>query len=177
MDHPADIDHDHPAGHGFIRTVSGLWVHLLEPDLTGLPLQDVATALSHVNRFGGHTPAPYSVAEHSIHVATQLWRMFGDDELAAAGLFHDATEAFLGDMVRPLKNALPEYRVLEARMEEAVADRFRLNLLHDPRVKEVDLAILGWEMPMVRDADWRTPTPPATVAQAFLKAARRYGVR
>lgn len=163
-------DHDLPVWPGTIRTASGQYVALLLPDPATINLADIAQALSHVCRFAGHLPGFYSVAEHSLHVSAQLRRTYGDPTIAIAGLLHDATEAYLGDMVRPLKQAMPAYQEVEARMARAIEARFALApfTLDDARVKAIDSAILGWEMAMVRDCTFRTPSDPMTVKHAFI---------
>lgn len=168
-------DHDHPPTSGHIRTASGAYVTLLDPDPDTIHLGDIAHALAHVCRFGGHLPSFYSVAEHSLHVAAMLHRQYGDPLLTFFGLMHDATEAYLGDMVRPLKQQLHAYRAAEDRMADVIGARFGLPLrwAEDVRVKHADETALVWEMATVRDAPWRTPTPPAVVREAFERTALR----
>lgn len=163
------MDHDLPDKAGTIRTAGGRYVALLDPDPQTITIQDIATALSQVCRFAGHLPTFYSVAEHSLHVAAQLRRTYGNPQLALWGLLHDATEAYLGDMVRPLKQQMPAYRQAEDRMARAIELRFELpaGALDDARVKVVDNHILGWEMAMIRDCTFRRPSDPEFVAIAF----------
>lgn len=164
------MDHDLPSKAGTIRTWSGRYVALLEPSPATINLPDIAHALAHVCRFGGHVPSFYSVAEHSLHVAAQLRRTYGDPTLALWGLLHDATEAYLGDMVRPLKQQMPGYRDAESNLARVIEQRFGLPFfaLDDPRVKHVDNEILGWEMAMVRDCTFRAPSDPVLVTNAFI---------
>lgn len=162
-------DFDHPVGSGWIKTASGRYVNLLDPAPADINITDIAVGLSQVCRFGGHLPSMYSVAEHSLHVASMLHRQFGNDEWTLAGLLHDATEAYLGDMVRPLKLAMPDYQAAEERMADVIGVAFGLpdKWWRHPMVKEADEAALVWEMATVRDCDWRTPNAPIAVAAAF----------
>lgn len=171
------MDYDHPPGHGFIRTYpSRSWLNLRDPDVTDIHLCDIAHALSLVNRFAGHMPRGYSVAEHSMYVSSQLMRLYGDRQLALQGLLHDATEAYLGDVTRPLKTLLPEYKTIELRMEEVIAERFHLPYELDARVKQVDTDVLAWEMAMFRDCDLVDGIAPQKMASAFVVRAGRLGL-
>lgn len=166
-----DVDWDHPKEHGYLLTVGHRWVSMAEPDPATINLTDIAHALSNVCRFGGHLPTFYSVAEHSLNVSAQLYRQYGVYQLAMAGLLHDASEAYLGDVIRPLKNLLGDaYRDIERRMEKVIAEAFKVewNWFEDNRVKHVDQEILAWEMAMVRDCYFRTPSEPSVVRQAFV---------
>lgn len=175
-------DHDYPGGEeacGHIRTVNGVYVDLLDPRPEMIRLGDIATALANTCRFGGHLPAPYSVGEHSLHVAAMLNRQFGDDRLSLCGLFHDATEAYLGDVVRPLKRNLANYRDIEMRMAVVIGRRFGLDgeWWNDDRIHAADEELLAWEMATVRDCPFRQPSKPYAVAAAFQAAAHRLGIR
>jgi hypothetical protein len=88
----------------FIHTHSGKRVDLNYPDPAAINIYDIAVALSRIPRFNGHTNHFYSVAQHSVLVATRLdaW----DPETRLCGLLHDAHEAFLGDIVTPVKRCL-----------------------------------------------------------------------
>lgn len=99
-----------------------------------IALEDIARALSHLCRFGGHVRAFHSVAAHSVlvskvvmdslaHLPTARLRLG-----AALGLLHDASEAYLGDVTRPLKMrpSMAGYRELEASVMTAVWTRFGL---------------------------------------------------
>jgi len=167
-------DHDHPGGNSSIRARSGLRVDLLNPTPDMIRLSDIAHGLANINRFGGHTARPWSVAEHSLVVAGLLHRQFGNDRLTLAGLLHDATEAYLGDVVRPLKQALPEYQIIEQRMADVIAYKFFSRdtaVIDDPRVKAADELALVFDMATIRDATWRTPNNPDDVINAFMHQA------
>ena len=108
---------------GFIGTFSGLRFWPLDPDPAKILVEDIAHALAHQCRFGGHASKFYSVAEHSVHVSELCL-----PEDALCGLLHDASETYLVYLPRPLK-LLPEfavYREAERRLQRAVAVRFEL---------------------------------------------------
>ena len=95
--------------------VTGHTIDLANPNLSTLSraqiIQAIATGLAHTNRFCGQTSKPYSVAEHCILGALYLTN---DPAIRLHFLLHDAPEGLgLGDVVKPLKNLLPDYPPLE----------------------------------------------------------------
>lgn len=93
-------------------------------DCGPIDLMDIAHALSNLCRFNGHTKRFYSVGEHSLHVACVLAHTSPENQ--AWGLLHDAAEAYLGDMVRPIKQRMPEFKAIEDRLLQRIAKRFGL---------------------------------------------------
>jgi 5'-deoxynucleotidase YfbR-like HD superfamily hydrolase len=112
---------------------------------------DIAHALAFQCRYNGHVDRFYSVAEHCVLLSLYA-REQGEDELLQLELLlHDATEAYVGDMVRPLKVHQPEFRAAEARVATAIAIRFGTfedadtvngEVVDSLRVKELDSRIL-----------------------------------
>jgi hypothetical protein len=127
----------------WIETYTGKKLHFLEPSVDEICIDDIAHALSNECRFGGHTSRYYSVAEHSILVAT----VCSLNELALAGLLHDASEAYLRDIPSPIKAHLHNYRELETRLMDAIADKFGLDRgFHEAKeVKRADTLALKAE--------------------------------
>jgi hypothetical protein len=146
---------------GFIGTFSGLRFWPLAPNPEKILIADIAHALAHQCRFGGHASKFYSVAEHSVHVS----RLCPAQD-ALWDLLHDASEAYLVDLPRPLKR-LPEfapYREAERRLQRAVAERFGLAPEQPASVMAADDTMLWIEahsllgsMPVEAIRDTRPP--------------------
>jgi hypothetical protein len=98
---------------------------------------DIAHALSMLCRYGGHVNRFYSVAEHCV-----LMSQYVEPENALWTLLHDATEAYVGDMVRPLKRQIPAYVAVEDRLMEVICRRFGLPSKMPAEVAEVDSRII-----------------------------------
>lgn len=121
------------------RTYTGLLLDLSDPQPEDFNIPDIAHQLARVSRFGGAMDGFYSVGSHSVYVARRLEELGHARSVVVAGLMHDASEAYLGDMVSGLKRLMPEYRMLEERYEAAIIRAFGLNPNHHRIVKEADL--------------------------------------
>lgn len=127
----------------WITTYTGKRYHHLAPQQDSICIEDIAHALSQLCRWTGHTRHFYSVAQHSVYVS-QLVPL----EDARKGLLHDAPEAYLGDMNRPLKHytdAGKAYSEVEKLAEDAIFTKFGLTLGIPESVKRVDTQMLYTE--------------------------------
>lgn len=124
----------------FIITFTGKRVDLLEPAATMIEPADIAHSLSMQCRFNGHTRAFYSVGQHCYLVADLVPQQY---QLQA--LLHDATEAYVGDLVSPLKSALPEYRQIEHHVWHAICARFDIEPVLPACIHDADLTALATE--------------------------------
>lgn len=152
-----------------IEVASGRYVDLLNPDPGTITLADIAVALSNTCRYGGHVSVFYSVAEHALLVRDLLRSQGASERVQAGALFHDAAEAFLGDLPSPLKWSLRQlgsdgYDMLTARMEGAIADGLRIQHVfaaaHDPLVGLADMWALRIEaanLTYTGGENWRWP--------------------
>lgn len=145
----------------WMQTYSGRQFWPIDPRPDEVHLEDIAHALAHACRFAGHCERFYSVAEHSVLVSHLVPR-----ELALVALLHDATEAYVVDIPRPLKPFLAGYKEIELRVWTAIAERFRLPLDMPSEVKAADNAVLLAEAEQImkpHPAPWSVPGKPAKV--------------
>lgn len=122
-----------------IRTFTGRYIDVFDLKPEDICIDDIAHALSCINRFGGHLPVPYTVAQHSIGCCQNI----GEYHLEA--LLHDSAEAYLSDIPSPIKNRLPDYKALEEKVLKDIFDKFGLIYPLPQRVKDVDKNALKWE--------------------------------
>lgn len=123
----------------WIRNIDGKLIDLERPDLFTPTVFDCAKVLSNVNRFGGHTIAPYNDATHAILVSRLV-----HSNHARAGLFHDAHEMVTGDMTSPLKRLIPAFKEFEIPWQKRFAEVFDF-CWHVPEVKFADRVAFALE--------------------------------
>lgn len=162
-------------GNSWIRTFTGNSFDPLNPDPFRIRLSDIAHALSNTGRFSGHTTQFYSVAQHSVHVADILRQLGFSEHTQFEGLLHDATEAYLVDIPRPIKIQpfMQGYRDAEAKLEQVMAKRFKLTYPMADAVKQADLIALAMEARdlMGNPTDWeilKTVAPMAWEIKPWL---------
>jgi hypothetical protein len=115
-----------PSSHE-VETQSGRYVNLLEPDPGTIVIEDIAHALSQICRYNGHTSRFDSVAEHAVFVSTRLKRKGYSAAVQMLGLHHDDHEAYIGDVVRPLKGLLGDaFTQLADNMDAAIWEALEL---------------------------------------------------
>jgi len=173
----------------WMQLASGAPFWPLEPDVERIDINDIAHALSMQCRFAGHVQRFYSVAEHCIHVSRAV-----PPEDALWGLLHDAAEAYLVDLPRPVKPYLSGYATAEARLLEAVATRFGLPEAMPLSVHDADNRILinerdallapshipwGWNaepLPDVHIVGWLPGAARGLFLQRFWEITRSPGI-
>ncbi|MFI5296485.1 MAG: hypothetical protein ACHREM_00185 [Polyangiales bacterium] len=123
---------------------SGLEVDIFNLRVEQILIEDIAHALSNWCRWGAHCSEFYSVAQHCVHVVELLSCFTSHQPTLLSGLLHDASEAYIVDIPRPLK-LRPEfafYRTLEREIMALVGTRFGLPPAEPQIVKDADDAML-----------------------------------
>lgn len=144
-----------------MQTATGGKFYPLDPRAEELCPIDIALSLSKQCRFAGHCVRYYSVAEHSVHVSRVL-----PPPLRLQGLLHDSTEAYVTDVIRPLKPYLTNLAPIEQGVWLKVAERWNLPVRLDPLVKQADNAVLMAEREQIMfptEEDWSISEAPAPV--------------
>lgn len=113
---------------------SGNYFDFLNPDSSPYTIEDIALGLARCNRFTGQSDLAYTVAQHSVMVSYLV--PFED---AMLGLMHDASEAFTGDVTKPLKDLVPDFKSIENRILSSILRRFGLTETLPPSVKKADV--------------------------------------
>lgn len=142
-----------------------------------ISIEDIAHSLSMICRFIGHLDHFYSVAQHSVWVSKAV-----PDEAALAGLLHDASEAFTGDIIKPIKDDVAGHAALEQIVHDAIAERFGVDFRRYEKFIRIadqsacatearDLGGRAWEWGDARFAMGPTiePLSPEMAKQLFLE--------
>lgn len=136
-------------GDGVFSTQSGKLIDIMNPTADMIDLDDIAIALSHVCRFGGQVNQFYSVAQHSVLVSHLCEKKY-----AMHGLLHDAAEAYIGDVIKPLKNLLGDvYEDIETKFTYAIFEKFNLDPNEIQHVEKADKQALQMEHDYLRGID------------------------
>ncbi len=126
----------------------------LDPRPEEITIEAIAHSLGMQCRYAGHVSRFYSVAEHCVHIARWILKETWDYGAALCGLLHDASEAFLVDVPRPIKSDLSNYKAIESRVMAKVCERFSLPVRLPDIVKEADDRIIGDEVALLAPMDW-----------------------
>lgn len=122
----------------WMHTFTGKKFYPMAPRAEDICIEDIAHSLSLQCRYNGHVISYYSVAEHCVLMSYAV-----SPENALWALLHDATEAYVGDMIRPLKKFMPAYVVAEDNVMAAICERFGVTQLTMPdEVRDADNRIL-----------------------------------
>lgn len=123
----------------YIRTYTGAKFNT-NPDDTLVRIQDIAIALSRAPRWGGHTKKFYPVSAHCIYVSKILPKKH-----KFPGLMHDGSEAYITDIPSPFKRLLPDYKLLEGRVMDAISKAYSFEWPMAQIIKDADAVALYQE--------------------------------
>jgi len=134
----------------WIQTYTGKQFFPQNPQPDSIDIHDIAHHLAHICRFVGACTRFYSVAQHSIFLSH---RVLG--EYALWGLLHDAAEAYLGDIVSPVKQHMHVFKEMEQKVLHTIAKRFNLEWPMPRTIKEADFRMLATERrDVMRATEW-----------------------
>ncbi len=121
-----------------ITTYSGIKFSPLSPKEEDICIDDIAHALSLMTRANGHFPEFYSVAQHCIACCKEATARGYSNRVALALLLHDASEAYLSDITRHVKQYLEVYLQAEERLQNMVYSMFLDELPNKEEQKQID---------------------------------------
>jgi len=133
---------------------SGVLFDVFNPNPEDIKIIDIAHALSNLCRYGGHSPKFYSVAQHCVLCSLQP----GTPKEQMEYLLHDASEAYLVDMPRPIKRNLADYRRIEDSLLEVIFSYFKLTFPLTDKVHFVDNEMLQFEYKAFYEEEVLDPT-------------------
>lgn len=171
----------------WIETYSGIKFWPLDPQPREVNLIDIAHALAMLCRANGHCATFYSVAQHSLNVSNELAYLGYSAQVQLLGLLHDASEAYLSDITRPVKKHLPEYIAMERQLQTTIFQAFSLfpteteleivsqadNTLLAHEVRTLMKNINNWAKPVTVYRADLSEQPIATVKQSFITLGTR----
>ena len=132
-----------------ITTFKRIRMDPADPQRKDIDIEDIAHALSLLCRGGGHLDSFFSVAQHCINCAGEAAIRGYSRTVQLACLLHDASEAYLADITRPVKRLLPEYMAIEEKLQEMIWDIYlgrKLTETENIQIREIDDAQLYYEM-------------------------------
>jgi len=151
---------------GKIRTRSGKYLDVFNPNPDDIDILDIAWGLSGEGRFGNQLSRHYPVAEHSMMCAD-----LAPAELKFSMLMHDASDAYIGDLAGPIKKKLNEFRQLEENLMKAIANKFGFVWPMTDEMHSIDkkVLVLEWENLMLgKNAEFNPQYSRETICEKFL---------
>lgn len=141
----------------------------IRPD--DIDILDIAHGLAHITRFGGQARNHITVGEHSLTVASLV-----PPPYKYTALLHDAAEAYLGDIPKPLKNLLPDYQRIEKKFMEIIAEKFQFPYPIPELIKAADRQAIQreWAENVLSSREKRAIPDDLAVREEFLIRFREY---
>lgn len=131
----------------YITTYFKIHFTPLAPKEEEISIRDIAHALSLMTRANGHFPKFYSVGQHCIHCCEEAKARGYSKRIQLACLLHDASEAYLADITRPVKQHLLKYKEIETILQESIFHKYLGELAEEERARwrELDDVLLYYE--------------------------------
>ena len=145
-----------------IKTYTGVMFDPLNPEVEQIDILDIAHALSMLCRANGHFQSFYSVGQHCINCAREAAAQGYSRRVQLACLLHDASEAYLSDVTRPVKQELPRYLEIEKPLQDAIWNKYLGNGICEEEERQVfaiDDALLAHEFLQLMDTALFPETP------------------
>lgn len=113
---------------GCFRTFTGKKFNILNPTFEMIHPEDIIRGLAHKPHYSGFSPQFFSIAEHSLLVC-EFYEMCNpyDYKGQLQALLHDASEAYTGDMIKPIKNLLPNFVMIENIIQSTIYAKYSIN--------------------------------------------------
>ena len=132
-----------------ITTLKGKTIDIFNIKQEDILAEDILLTLNNICRYGGRCRQFYSVADHTLNL-TQYFINKGDFDLAKIALLHDACEAYIGDIIWPLKHKIPEFEQLETHISKIVFDKYNINTSRFKEFDKYDKDIVVNEMKLLK---------------------------
>lgn len=146
----------------YITTFTGKHFNPMNPELSQADIRDIAHALSLNCRGNGHVKAFFSVGQHCINAAKEAAARGYSKRVILACLLHDAGEAYMSDVPRPLKAAMPEYVQTEEKLLHLIYEKYLGSTLTEEEaglVKAIDDDLLYYDLKILLNEYLERPEP------------------
>jgi hypothetical protein len=142
-------------------TYTGETLYPLNPDIDKIKIEDIAHALSLLVRANGHVKHFYSVAQHSLNCLNEAQARGYCKKIQLACLLHDASEAYIADIIHPIKQELTRYIDIENKLQNIIHFLYKVELTPEESlmVKEIDEDLLWHEFMSLMAVDTNKPLP------------------
>ncbi|MEG1345026.1 MAG: HD domain-containing protein [Terrisporobacter sp.] len=121
-----------------ITTFSKVSFNPLNPSKDDILIEDIAHSLSLITRANGHFSEFYSVAQHSIACCEEAIARGYNNKVILACLLHDASEAYISDIIRPVKRNLQGYLEVEKQLQSTIYEIFLGEAINEEEQKLID---------------------------------------
>jgi len=130
----------------YFATASGRCVDITKMSEKDIHISDIAHHLAKICRYGGALPlhTHYSVATHSLNLTYYCMDKGYSLDVCRYALMHDASEAYLGDIVAGLKRHLHDYIEVENKVCTLIYNKYGIKTDENiaKTVKEMDARIV-----------------------------------